>query len=399
LFLSKNKSVAKNLSKKSAITKKQNQHLNETSEKVPHFEKLDPEIYSKLQSTIREVIEKTLPEYKEWLNSAFGEKIIDNDYSNRSLQNVDRLVISAVKKAMKTAIPQALKEYGDQQGIMEKWFKMKFYDDVSDIRPESRAYYKYCVENFVTEFFTKEKVAGKWVFDFGCGPGYFSTILSKLEAHVTGIDRSAFLIGKANELKQRIGLENVEFLYGDFLDFAKNMPSEKFDYIIAIDTIVSFDYCRQTHNHKDFTQTLSEIRRVMKDAGRFFIIEAHPFFGQLAKGITLSKEGRFHGCLPNYKIAYKANDNPHHWFTLDEMTSALSENGLAICRIYEPDPSVELEKENPHLYRFYLKYPMQPTYYYLVRKYTIKRSRESVGLGSRKRVQNSDAPIPEFASS
>ena len=353
----KNKPTTKTLSKKPTKTKKQNQGLNAPSEKLPYFEKLDPEIYAKLQSTVREVIEKTLPKYKEWLNSVFGEEIIGNDCSNGSLQNIDKLVVSAVNNSITTAMGKALKEYDEQQGIMEKWFKMKFYDDVSDIRPESRAYYKYCVENFVTQFFTKEKVAGNGVLDFGCGPGYFSKILAKLGAYVTGIDRSAFLISKANELKQRIGLENVEFLQGDFLDFAKNMPSEKFDYIVAIDTIVSFDYCRQTHNHKDFTQALSEIRRVMNDEGRFFIVEAHPFFGQLAKGITLSKEGRFHGRLPNYKLAYKAKDNPHHWFTLDEMTSALNENSLAICRIYEPDPSVELEKENPHLYRFYLKYP------------------------------------------
>ena len=353
----KNKPTTKTLSKRPTKTKKQNQRLNAPSEKLPYFEKLDPEIYAKLQSTVREVIEKMLPEYKEWLNSAFGEKIIDNDGSNGSLQNIDKLVVSAVNNSMTTAMGEALKEYDEQQGTMEKWFKMKFYDDVSDIRPESRAYYKYCVENFVTQFFTKEKISGKKILDFGCGPGYFSKILAQRGAHVTGIDRSAFLISKANELKQRLGLENVEFLQGDFLDFAKNVPSEKFDYIVAIDTIVSFDYCRQTHNHKDFTQALSEIRRVMKDEGRFFIIEAHPFFGQLAKGITSSSNGRFHGRLPNYKIANKAKDNPHHWFTLDEMTSALSENFLAICRIYEPDPSVELEKENPHLYRFYLKYP------------------------------------------
>ena len=353
----KNKITTKTLSKKPTKNNKQNQHLNAPSEKVQLFEKLDPEIYTKLQSTIHEVIEKTLPEYKEWLNSAFGEKIIGNDCSNETLQNIYKMMVSAVNNSITSSMGKALKEYNEQQGIMEKWFKMKFYDDVSDIRPESRAYYKYCVENFVTQFFTKEKVAAKRVFDFGCGPGYFSTILAKLGANVTGIDRSAFLINKANELKQRLGLENEEFFQGDFLDFAKNMPSEKFDYIVAIDTIVSFDYCRQTHNHKDFTKVLSEIRRVMKDEGRFFIIEAHPFFGQLAKGITFSKEGRFHGHLPNYKIEYKAKDNPHHWFTLGEMTSALSENCLAICRIYEPDPSVELEKENPHLYRFYLKYP------------------------------------------
>lgn len=358
----KNKPTTKTLSKKPIKNKKQNQRLSAPSEKVPFFEKLDPEIYAKLQSTIHEVIEQTLPEYKEWLNSVFGEKIIANDCSDGSMQNIDKVVVSAVNNSMTTAMGKALKEYDEQQGIMEKWFKMKFYDDVSDIRPESRAYYKYCVENFVTQFFTKEKVAGKRVFDFGCGPGYFSTILAKLGAHVTGIDRSAFLIDKANELKQRLGLENVEFLRGDFLDFAKNMLSEKFDYIVAIDTIVSFDYCRQTHNHKDFTQALSEIRRVMKDEGRFFIIEAHPFFGQLAKGITSSSNGRFHGRLPNYKIENKAKDNPHHWFTLDEMTSGLSENDLAICRIYEPDPSVELKKENAQLYNFFLKYPHMIVY-------------------------------------
>ena len=353
----KNEATSKPLSKKPAKTEQQNQHPNASSEKDPHFEKLDPEIYAKLQSTIYEVIKKTLPEYKEWLNSAFGEKIIGNDCSNGSQQNIDKILVSAITNSMTTAMDKALKEYDKQKGIMEKWFKMKFYDDVSDIRPESRAYYKYCVENFVTQFFTKDKVEGKRVFDFGCGPGYFSTILAKRGAHMTGIDRSAFLIEKANELKQRLCLDNEEFFQGDFLDFAKNVHSKDFDYIVAIDTIVSFDYLRKTHDHVEFSKSLSEISRILKDQGRFFIIEAHPFFGQLAKGITLSKEGRFHGRLPNYKIEYKAKDNPHHWFTLEEITSGLSENGLAICRIYEPDPSVELEKENPHLYRFYLKYP------------------------------------------
>ena len=74
--------------------------MNAPSEKVPNFEKLDPEIYAKLQSTIREVIEKTLPEYKEWLNSTFGEKISGMDYSNGFLQNIDKRVVSAVNKAM-----------------------------------------------------------------------------------------------------------------------------------------------------------------------------------------------------------------------------------------------------------------------------------------------------------
>ncbi len=92
-----------NLSKQPTKTKKQNQRLNPLSEKTPNFEKLDPEIYAKLQSTIHEVIEKTLPEYKEWLNSAFGEKIVGNDCTNGSLQNFDKMVVLAVNKAVENS--------------------------------------------------------------------------------------------------------------------------------------------------------------------------------------------------------------------------------------------------------------------------------------------------------
>ena len=362
MLLPKNKPTTKPLSKKPTKTKKQNQHPHGPSEKDPHFEKINPEIHAKLQSTINEVIEKTLPQYKEWLNSAFGEKIIGNDSTNGSLQNFDRMVVLAVNKAVETALPQALKQYDDQQGIMEKWFKKKFYDDVSDIRPESRAYYKYCVAHFVNQFFTKEKIVGKKIFDFGCGPGYYSAILSQKGARVIGIDRSAFLIYKAKELAQKLGLKNVEFFQGDFLNFVASVNPKDFDYIIAIDTIVSFDYCRQKHNDEEFSRTLFEINRILRDQGRFFIIEAHPFFGQLAKGIKFSSEGHFQGRLSHYKIEYKQKNNPHHWFTLDEMTRPLSKNCLAICRIYEPDPSSEMEKENPLLFKFFLKYPHMIVY-------------------------------------
>ncbi len=277
-----------------------------------------------------------------------------------SVQKIDDIVVAAFNKAMK-AVRQASEET-EQTEIMEKWFKKKFFDDVSDIRPESRNYYKHCVHNFVTQFFSKEKIAGKRILDFGCGPGYYSTILAQRGADVTGIDRSAFLIYKANELKQKLGLKNIEFFQEDFLDFETNARPKEFDYIIAIDTIVSFDFSRQKHNHEDFTKALSKISRILKDQGRFFIIEAHPFFGQFAKGIKFSSEGHFHGRLSHYKIEYKRKDNPNHWFTLDEMTKALNENCLAICRIYEPDPSVELEKENAQLFKFFLKYPHMIVY-------------------------------------
>jgi len=78
--LSKDKSKTKVLSKstktvskkkigsvfsKKRQTETQNQTPQMLLDKNPNFEKLHPELYAKLQSTINEVIEKTVPEYKK----------------------------------------------------------------------------------------------------------------------------------------------------------------------------------------------------------------------------------------------------------------------------------------------------------------------------------------------
>lgn len=52
------------------------------------------------------------------------------------------------------------------RNIMEQWFYMKFTDTLSDIRREEYGYYKYFVHNFVTSFFTEEKVNRKKVLDY-----------------------------------------------------------------------------------------------------------------------------------------------------------------------------------------------------------------------------------------
>ncbi len=239
---------------------------------------------------------------------------------------------------------------------MEPWFRMKFYDDLSDIRPESSAYYKHYVHNFVTQFFSEEKVSGKKVLDLGCGPGFYSAVLAQRGAKVTGIDQSKFLIDKANEHKARLGLGNVEFVQADFLDYSSRWSRNEFDYVIAIDTMVSFDYRRKRHDHERVSKAFSCISRILKDDARFFIIEAHPCF--VHTGEFLSDSGEYFLIRSaHYKIEYKLKGDFHHWFTLDEMTRATSENCLAVLRIYEPDPSAALKKENPESYSFRLKYP------------------------------------------
>ena len=139
----KNESTTNVSSKK--LTKAQNERLQTLFTKMPAIEKLDPKIYAKLQSTIREAVEKTVPEYKQWINIEFGERIIAEDcgdcsnggptpacwscgkgptemcYScgtgptpikcgGETVQNINQIVSKAVEKAMTAAIRQALEE-------------------------------------------------------------------------------------------------------------------------------------------------------------------------------------------------------------------------------------------------------------------------------------------------
>ena len=76
MFLSKNKST-KAPSKKQPdaasakkLTPVQKKRLQKTLAKMPSIEKLDPKMYAKLQSTIRDAVAKTLPQYQQWLNSS-----------------------------------------------------------------------------------------------------------------------------------------------------------------------------------------------------------------------------------------------------------------------------------------------------------------------------------------
>jgi len=61
------------------LTRAQSNRLNSLLAKTPSIDKLDPAIYTKLQSTIHEATERTIPEYKQWLNSVLNGKIIVDD--------------------------------------------------------------------------------------------------------------------------------------------------------------------------------------------------------------------------------------------------------------------------------------------------------------------------------
>ena len=249
-------------------------------------------------------------------------------------------------------------------GIKAKqWLQMKFNDDLSDIRREEYGYYKYYVEKFISSYFSKQRVIGKNILDFGCGPGYFSVILANSGANIIGIDKCRYLIEKAQEHKIRLNLENVDFYHTDLNSYSLTYNKDKYDYILAIDTIVSLDYGRLVHNHNQVVEIFRGVHKLLKEDGRFFIIESHPFFGQLFMTAYSSEGGEnYYKSNYSYKVEHKENNYPHHWFTLDELTKATYESGLVIRRIHEPDPSIELKNEDKNTYTFRIKHPAMIVY-------------------------------------
>ncbi|MBT3324557.1 class I SAM-dependent methyltransferase [archaeon] len=113
----------------------------------------------------------------------------------------------------------------------------------------------------------------KKVLDLACGNGYFSKILAKKNAKVTGVDYSKDLISIAKENSK------INFLHGSStnLHFFKN---NSFDYIVSN---MAF------HDIKNISKTIKECSRVIKPKQKLIFSIVHPAF-YLTKRIKEDKE-------------------------------------------------------------------------------------------------------------
>ena len=98
------------------------------------------------------------------------------------------------------------------------------------------------------------------ILDAGCGPGFFSVLLSGAGHIVTGIDGSDRMLSHAKENAEGYGV-SPELVKGDFgnLPFADNT----FD---KITTVESFYFWPNP------PENLKEVRRVLKPGGTFLLI-------------------------------------------------------------------------------------------------------------------------------
>jgi ubiquinone/menaquinone biosynthesis C-methylase UbiE len=183
-------------------------------------------------------------------------------------------------------------------------------------------------------------VNGRRVLDAGCGSGALLKALRDQGGIVTGIDKSAGMLELA---RRRLGDDDSADLQVAELGSPLPFPDEMFDDVTASLVL---------HYLEDWRPALTELRRVLKPAGRLLVSVNHPFAENLWH--------RQVGLEPDYFATYSyvtewtAGDQSallRFWNRpLHAMTDAFTAAGFQILAVHEPavapDTPAELLPDN-----------------------------------------------------
>jgi SAM-dependent methyltransferase len=183
-------------------------------------------------------------------------------------------------------------------------------------------------------------VVGRRILDAGCGSGPLLKALKDRGAIVTGIDKSAGMLQLA---RRRLGDDDMVDLHLAELGSPLPFPDGVFDDVTASLVL---------HYLEDWGPALTELRRVLKPAGRLIVSVNHPF----AESMWLSKLGfePDYFATYNYVTEWTAGGQSallRFWNRpLHAMTDAFTAAGFQISAVHEPavapDTPAELLPDN-----------------------------------------------------
>ncbi len=155
------------------------------------------------------------------------------------------------------------------------------YNEISRVYDEVRGVDRAVIDAFLSGVDLDASCA---LLDIGCGTGNYADVMQRLtHAHVSGLDQSAGMLGKARQKNAQ-----VDFRLGD----AQQMPfgEASFDFVYMTDVI---------HHVPDINRLFAEIARVLKPRGQTCIatqshaqIERRPI-AQFFPGTVTIDKGRY----------------------------------------------------------------------------------------------------------
>ncbi len=201
-------------------------------------------------------------------------------------------------------------------------------------------------------------IKGKKIIDLGCGDGYYSRILARGGANVTGVDfsRQSILLAQELEKKQPLG---IRYYCLDLAEMSK-IKNGQFDFAIADMVFVTVSTQRK------YEKIAKEVKRVLKPHGEILMSKGHPgnFFKQgVSKHykLTYKKEQSYFDSLAPQKVQMNIAGKWVVWTnyhrTLEDFISPWLKNKFCITNIIEPKPSLAAVKRFPEHLGDSLKIP------------------------------------------
>jgi ubiquinone/menaquinone biosynthesis C-methylase UbiE len=188
-------------------------------------------------------------------------------------------------------------------------------------------------------------VRGKSVLDAGCGEGYLSRKLAKLEAKVTGVDFSTEMLAMARERTDP--KRDIRYIHGNCEDMSY-LSAESFD------IVVSNMVLQDLSDHRAFLQS---IHRVLANKGILVISFSHPCFITPECGWVKEENGRKLYWKVDRYFSEGAYESP---FALDECIKLINFHrtlteylrsflisGFRLVDVVEPKPAEDMLSKYP----------------------------------------------------
>lgn len=225
------------------------------------------------------------------------------------------------------------------------WIQQKFSNDLKSVRNNL---YKAIQTKYLEKYFQTKFHEGDKVIDMGCGVGFYSNMIAKSGALVTGIDpnQEYIKLAKENAIKGT-NFENFDIGNPGALE---KIPTQYADYVFMSDALLFYFVSPNSKKKLDLKTLFSDIKRILKPDGIFINVEPHyifwllPWLGELETPFTVLTEYNH----KNFGVTA----------TLSQLIQAYSRGGFVVSWMEELIPDPYFESIDLRAYHFAKEFPL-----------------------------------------